>query len=290
MFLFQYKRFLALVLICVLLLVGLVIVLNNYSASNRTKREELEGLYESLYEQEMIKIEQNEQKRENEKKTRAEKEATYSPYQKLGDTTMLTSILYLGDRNAYGKGLKDTDDSWKMVMREKYDIFPGETYRIEGTQNIEKPDGGIIAYLERLFDAYIGAYKLDLMFLCAGTHGAEENFAEGYETIVRKAKKFNKNSDIICIIEHDQADNEADAIIKICEHYELLYVDMRPHFEGKNAELTFEDGFPNEEGHKLYADEIFKVLKNAVELGTPTKEYKATGVFLTSEEIQEIDK
>ena len=290
MYMLQNKKFLAFVSVCLSLLLGLVLVLNNYSAKNQAKREELEDIYESLYEQAMIEIEQNEIKREEERKEHLEKEATYSPYEKLNDKTMLTNVFYLGDRNAYGKGLKDTTNSWKSLLKDRYAEFPGESYRIEGTQSIEKPDGGTLDFLDRLFEAYKTAYKLDLLFLCAGTRGEEEDFGAKYEKIVRKAKNFNKNSDIICIIEHNQTDSEAEAILEICEHYELLFVDMRPLFVGKEAELTFDDGYPNESGHQLYAEEIFKVLKAAVEEKRSAKEFKATGVFLTSEEIKETDK
>ena len=289
MYIFQYKRFVVLVLVCIALLFGLVIVLNNYSAKNQAKREELEGLYVSLYEQEMIKIERNEQKREDERKEHAEKEATFSPYQRLGDSSMLTSVFYLGDRNAYGKGLKDTSNAWKTLLKDKYETFPGESHRIEGTQQIERPDGGTFAYLNRAFDAYESAFKLDLLYLCIGTQGAEERFGAEYEKIVRRAKSYNKNSDVICIIEHNQIESEVDAILKICEHYELLYVDMRPYFEGKTETLTFEDGMPNEEGHKLYAEVIYKALSKAVEERRGTKEFKTTAVFLTSEEIEKVD-
>ena len=203
---------------------------------------------------------------------------------------LLASVFYLGDRNAYGKGLKDTADSWKSLLKSRYEEFPGESFRIEGTQSIERPDGGTLDFLDRLFDAYKTAYKLDLLFLCAGTRGEEKDFGAKYERIVREAKAFNKNSDVICIIEHNQTDSEAEAILEICEHYELLYVDMRPLFVGKEAELTFDDGYPNESGHQLYADEIFRVLKAAVEEKRSAKEFKTTGVFLTSEEIKEIDR
>ena len=94
----QNKKFLVFVSVCLLLLLGLVLVLNSYSAKNQAKREELEGIYESLYEQAMIEIEQNEIKRDQEKRERAIKEATYSPYEKLNDETMLACLCLLSRR------------------------------------------------------------------------------------------------------------------------------------------------------------------------------------------------
>ena len=290
MHMFLNKRFLILFFVCVLLLIGVAVVLNSYSAKNQAKREELEGMYESIYEQEMEKIEEREKEREEEARIHAYKEATYSPYQKLADETMFTSVFYLGDRNAYGKGLKDTDNSWKTLLKEKYLTFAGDSHRVEGTLSIERPSGGVFAYLNRLFDTYNSAYGLDLLFLCIGTLDEEQNFGAKYETIIRKAKNQNKNSDAICIIEHNQTDAEAEAILRICEHYELLYVDMRPLFEGRTETLTFEDGYPNEGGHRLYADEIYKTLKNAVDRKRPAKEYKESGVYLTDEEINELNR
>ena len=289
MYILQSKKFIVIVLVCLLLLVGLFVVLNDYSAKNKAKREELEEIYQLLYEQEMIKIEQNEIQREEEKKEHAIKEATYSPYQKLSDKTMLTSVFYLGDRNAYGKGLKNTNLSWKSLLKDKYTAFPGVSFRIEGTQNAEKPTGGTFVYLGRLFEAYRIAYKLDLMFLCIGTNGEEEDFGAKYEELVRIAKNVNRNCDVICIIEHNQIDSEAEAILSICEHYELTCVDMRPHFEGKEG-LTFEDGYPNEQGHQLYSEVIFETLKRAVDEKIGPKEYKTEGLFLTSEDIKQIEE
>ena len=279
------KKIIISISLCLLLLIGLIAVLNNYSARNQAKREELEAVYESLYEQAMLEIEENEKKREEELKERAEKEATYSPYEKLGEKGMITYVLYLGDRTANGKGLKDRNESFILLLRDKYDEFQGKSDRLAGTQSIEKPDGGTLAFLNRQIDIYISTSKLDLLFLCAGTHGQEEDFGKEYEKIVLKAKNHNKNSDVICIIEHDQSDEEAEAIIRISEHYELLCVDMRSPFESSQETLLFEDGEPNEQGHQLYADEIFKVLKKAVEEKRGTKELKTTGVFLTSEEF-----
>lgn len=288
MYMLKNKKIIISISLCLLLLIGLIAVLNNYSARNQAKREELEAVYESLYEQAMLEIEENEKKREQELKERAEKEATYSPYEKLGEKGMITYVLYLGDRTANGKGLKDRNESFILLLRDKYDEFQGKSDRLAGTQSIEKPDGGTLAYLNRLIDIYIRNNKLDLLLLSVGTHGQEENFGKEYEKIVLKAKKSNQNSDVLCIIEHDQTDEEAEAIIRISEHYELLCVDMRPHFESEGETLVDEDGEPNEQGHQLYADEIFKSLREAVDEKRDARELKLEGVFLTNEEFAEI--
>ena len=288
MYMLKNKKFIISISLCLLLLIGLIAVLNNYSARNQAKREELEAVYESLYEQAMLEIEENEKKREQELKERVEKEATYSPYEKLGEKGMITYVLYLGDRTANGKGLKDRNDSYIMLLRDKYDEFLGKSDRLEGTQSIEKPDGGTLAYLNRLIDIYLRSYKLDLLLLSAGTHGQEENFGKEYEKIVLKAKNHNKNGDVVCIIEHDQTEGEAEAIIRISEHYELLCVDMRPHFESDGEALVDEDGEPNAQGHQLYADEIFNALRKAVDEKRGPNALKTSGVFLTNEEFAEI--
>ncbi len=288
MYMLKNKKFIIFISVCLLLLIGLVAVLNNYSARNRAKREGLEEMYESLYEQAMLEIEENEKKREQELKEYAEKVATYSPYEKLGEKGMSTYIFYLGDRTANGKGLKNRNDSYIMLLRDKYDELLGKSYRLEGTQRIEKPDGGTLAYLNRQIDIYLRGYKLDLLILSAGTHGQEDNFGREYEKIVIKAKKYNKNGDVVCIIEHDQIDEEAEAIIRISEHYELLCVDMRPHFENEGKALINDEGEPNAQGHQLYADEIFKTLREAVEEKRGSNSLKTSGVFLTNEEFAEI--
>ncbi|MBQ5800833.1 MAG: hypothetical protein IIW20_03015, partial [Clostridia bacterium] len=71
------------------------------------------------------------------------------------------------------------------------------------------------------------------------------------------------------------------------EHYDFIYVDMRQHFEGREELLT-ENGYSNADGHRVYADEIYKELFSAVEEKRPATDLTDDGVFLSSEKIAEI--
>ena len=274
-------------LVCVAIIFGIVFVARQYREEEMRKKEELEALYDKMYSEALSRAEAYEEKYEAERREKEYKEKNYSPYERLSDKSMMTHMLYLGGTTLYGVDVNPVTEPFRVLLSEKYDSgFEGQTDRKMASPMTELNNAFV--YTEKVFfDEYIRGYKLELLFLCFDSREDNENFAVSYETLARSAKEFNEKAEVFCIIQHNQKKEDADAIIKICEHYDFLYVDMREHFEGREELLT-ENGYPNVEGHKVYADAIYEELFSAVEEKRPSTVLKDEGVFLTSEKIAEI--
>jgi hemerythrin len=274
-------------LFCVAIIFGIVFVARQYKEEEMRKKEELEALYDKMYSEALSRAEAYEEKYEAERKEKEYKEKNYSPYERLSDKGMTTHMLYLGGTTLYGVDVNPVTEPFRVLLSSMYEAgFEGETDRKMASSMTEINNA--FAYTEKvLFEEYVKGYKLDLLFLCFDSREDNENFAISYESLARGAKEFNEKAEVFCIIQHNQKKEDADAIIKICEHYDFIYVDMRQHFEGREELLT-ENGYPNVDGHKVYADAIYEELFSAVEEKRPATDLKDDGVFLSSEKIAEI--
>lgn len=276
-------------LVCVAIIFGIVLVARADRAEEMRKREELEELYDKLYSEAISRAEAYEERYEAEKKEKEYKEKTYSPYQRLSEEGMTTHMLYLGGMTLYGADVNPVTESFRVLLSDMYEKrLTGHTDRKLASPNSELVNP--FEYTERVFfEEFIRGYKLNLLFLCFDSREDNENFAASYEKLARGAKEFNEKSEVFCIIQHNQSENDAEAIIEIAEHYGFIYVDMREHFEGREELLT-ENGYPNAEGHKKYAEVIFEKLQSAIDEGREATELKETGVFLSPEQVAEIEK
>ena len=274
-------------LICAALLLALLVVTKDYARRNQKKREELNEYYESIYDDVIKRQEEYEKNYEQQKEERKNKEKNYSPYQRFADKSMSSTIFFLGDRVVYGSGVNPTAESFRVLLKNKYvKAFPGYTESYVGSAQ----NGYINALTlsEEKMTSYVKNYKLHLLILSIGSRDDYTDFGFFYERIIRLAKEYNPKSDVICIIQHGQTDEDAIIIKNLCLHYNLLCVDMREHFEGREAELTTAENLPNAEGNKIYADVLFDVMKAAVDEERKTEQAPDDGVYLTSEEIEMI--
>ncbi len=272
-------------LLCVALLFALIVVTRDYARRNQEKREELNEYYESIYADVIQRQEEYEKNYEQQKEERRNKEKNYSPYQRLADKSMSSTIFFLGDRVIYGSGVNPITESFRVLLKNRCaEAFPGGTERYEGSAQ----NGYINALTlsEEKMSGFVKKCKLHLLILSIGSREDYEDFGFFYERIIRLAKEYNPKSDVICIIQHGQTDEDAEIIENLCLHYDLLCVDMREHFEGREAELTTAENLPNVEGNKIYADVIFDVLKTAVDEERKTEEAPPSGIYLTDEEIE----
>ncbi len=274
-------------IVCVAIIFGIVMLARGYREEEAKKREELEALYDKLYSEAISRAEAYEEKYEAEKREKEYKEKNYSPYERLSEKGMATYMLYLGGTTLYGVDVNPVTEPFRVQLSSLYEKnFEGYTDRKMASPMTELNNA--FKYTEEVFfNEFIRGYKLDLLFLCFDSREDNENFAVSYERLARGAKEFNEKGETFCIIQHNQSEEDANAIIKIAEHYGFLYVDMREHFAGREDLIT-ENGYPNAEGHKKYAEVILEELKNAVEERRSATELKEKGVFLTAEQIAEI--
>lgn len=107
----------------------------------------------------------------------------------------------------------------------------------------------------------------DLVILCYGQNDQDDSsFEVNYEALIRNTIRKNPNAEVIAILESSQKEytNKIKTIMKLCDYYDIPYVDMINVFEnsGYTYEELSDDGIhPNTIGKKIYANAIYNVIK-----------------------------
>lgn len=209
-------------------------------------------------------------------------------------------LYYFGDETIYGRGMSDTLSSasecfrsiLKEMLLEEYGTeFKG---RVPATANHLAPplegDGSPPLWVGDVdFDYYNQLsstnFRLAILAPSGRTAAAGEgghpstgftgDFAHDLEETVRNMRRRAANCDILLVVPHDADAAVAEPILAIAAYYDLRAVDMRT----LSAELLDDDGFPNEDGHRAYAEAIFAEILCAAEDGHTTDEYPKTRLY-----------
>lgn len=258
------------VILIAIVIVLILSIISIFAVSQNEKRLEAErqqALSDALYNAELEKIREEREKAEKERQEYLEKLRSYTVYQRLAERTISVNVLYLGDEVTYGAGVaRPSEDSWRILLKEKYKKYWSQNViGTEGSHRHSTDGDDVLDYARKFAKSFVQLYPLHLAYLCIGSDEANTDFAYRYELIVEVVKQNNALADVVCIIQHGQSDEDAEAIMQIAEHYGAICVDMRPLFEGREEELLTEDGLPNVKGNEVYADAIIAEIRKAVD-------------------------
>lgn len=205
------------------------------------------------------------------KKSGEKGEYTWRTIQKLSLGLEVT-IVALGNSITQGEGTKDNYvNMWKKALKEKYP-----------TANLEMVNAGISGNtardgLERL-EKDVLKHKPDLVSISFGWNDLaerveREKFKRNLKEIIKRIKDRNSHAEILLLTTSLVNDNLANAyarryneiILKLAREENLGLVDVHKAWK-KRLELgVLPDKYmadfahPNEEGHKIFAEELMKL-------------------------------
>ena len=203
----------------------------------------------------------------------------YNVSKKIKDEKCL-NISFIGGSVTEGYGATNSrQKSWPVLLSQKLE----EAYGIR-VNCFNEGIGGTCSYLANFrFDADVVPYAPDLLFIEFAVNDMYHSMP--YETVVRnsesligKAYRQNPNMDIVYVLTYDLHDETKDylqlkAHRDVADRYGLLSVKMSeymyPHCEktGENIQQHYIDFVhPNDHGYETYAEIIFDVLKENIDL------------------------
>ena len=264
------KHFLP-ILTCIALLIILVTFVTTTWREQSEEQRRQDAIADALHATELEKLKEIRAQQEKERLEKLEKNNTYTVYQRFEERSLNIHVLYIGDEVMYGAGVEPRTQSFRILLRNMYKKYFNPN--IIGTELTPKKGENMFNYSREAILAFTSLYDLHLTYISIGSDESYTNYAYNYELLVRTAKlprakddgeDKGRLSDVVCIIQHDQTDEDAEAIIAIAEYYGVICVDMRGVFDGKESQLLTKDGLPNIKGNEAYADEIFPYLKKAI--------------------------
>ena len=153
---------------------------------------------------------------------------------------------------------------WSVLLKEK--LHKAYNANVD-LYNISKPGNstfaGIVSW--KMLDHSQQLFS-DLVILCYGQNDPDDdNFKINYEALIRNTIKDNPNAEIIAILESSQREYtpKINAIIDLCEYYNIPYVDTIEAFHESGysyEELTSDGIHPNSLGKEIYANAIYNVI------------------------------
>ncbi|RSD26270.1 SGNH/GDSL hydrolase family protein [Mesobacillus subterraneus] len=191
-------------------------------------------------------------------------------YEKIEEGSSI-NYLVIGDSIGRGAGAERKELRWYSQFEVLLKSYSGSrAYR-----NLVVQSGAT---------AFEGIYKLqktsqkkdiDVIFLFFGENDRKymdpETFAFFYEKLLRDAKEFHPEAEIITIIESSlKQEPYAHAIKNVSSHYGAKHLDMRIPFKESGLlteHLTTDMVHPNGKGYQLYANSILELMKENMKSG-----------------------
>lgn len=190
-----------------------------------------------------------------------EKEENDSFYQKIADGFDV-NILIVGDSIGAG-AMAEPSEGWAELLRKKlirnYGINVGMT-------NVSMGGNTSYAGYARTISLNDGI-DYDLAILCYGENDTKEGFSLYYESIIRTVRNKYPGCSIISILESSQREytEKIRMIQQLADHYGYPTVDTITPFAENYNELSDDGVHPNREGYKIYFDEVFDLISEAVD-------------------------
>lgn len=192
-----------------------------------------------------------------------EREANDSFYQKLADGFDV-NILIVGDSIGAGTGAETANLNWisqlQLGLMTQYKVNVGITNLSMGGGNTSYAGYARIMSLD-------DGVNYDLAILCYGQPDPVEGFSLSYETMIRAVMSKYPGCALLSILESSQQGNDEkiQAIRNLAYHYGYPAVDTITPFAANYAALTSDGVHPNDEGQRIYYEEILRVITEAVQ-------------------------
>ncbi|MBT2690250.1 SGNH/GDSL hydrolase family protein [Bacillus sp. ISL-47] len=196
--------------------------------------------------------------------SKAESANPTSVYEKLASKENI-NYLIIGDSIGRGSGATSKSTAWfsrlERLLNKEYGI------KAKRHSLVQSGATAFEGFYKLQQSKHLG--KIDLTFIVFGENDRkymnEEEFSFFYEGLIRKTKQLYPDTEIITITE-SPLDNEgfAQAITTISNHYGAKNIDMRKPFEQSGQpieELTKDMVHPNDAGYEIYANTLYKQLK-----------------------------
>ena len=202
------------------------------------------------------------EKIKQEKEALLAKEAEDSFYQKIADGFDV-NILIIGDSIGAGAGASQTNNTWanrlKNAIHRDYDV------RVEMTNVSMGGNSSYAGYARTI--TLEDNIDYDLAIICYGENDPVEGFSLYYESIIRAIKNKDQHCSIISILESSQRDytEKMKIIEQLANYYGYPIVDTIAPFKDDYDALAIDDRIhPNDEGHKLYFEEVYKRISELI--------------------------
>ncbi len=201
------------------------------------------------------------------------------------------NVFYFGDEMIYGRGVESTlavnATCYRTLIKEGLEArygraFAGYVPAVRDREGNTLPAGEGNPALSVANADFMTAQSLGVNYLlailaptertaAAGAGGDSRyytgDFAHDLEYTVRNMRQNAKNCDIVLVVPHDASEDFAATLLAVATHYGLVTVDMRP-LAADAAKLT--GGWPNEDGHRAYAEAILDAVASSADAGYKT--------------------
>ena len=177
------------------------------------------------------------------------------------------NLLVVGDAAAAGRGASQKENSWSELLADGFERRFGSQVSLNNAAM--EPASVYTTYAEVMATGQDDQDSYDMAIVCCGREDNENGFGPGYEAVIRAIHKKYPTCTILTVKEHDLAmgsaiDQDQDTINKA---YHVRAVDMREAFAGQEDQLQDEEGYPNDAGHRKYAQILFSAVYRQVEKG-----------------------
>ena len=178
------------------------------------------------------------------------------------------SILINGDSIGAGGGSTD-GNSWTDLLKN----YIESEYQVScNMTNISL--GGNGSYAGYVMESKLDdGVDYDLMIICYGENDDRKNLALEYEAMIRGAERKYPSCNFISILESSQREytKKIEIIEELAEYYDIPVADTIAAFNDSGREyeeLTVDVKHPNDEGYKLYFNEVKKIIDAEVKNDT----------------------
>ncbi|QJD87208.1 SGNH/GDSL hydrolase family protein [Cohnella herbarum] len=215
-----------------------------------------------------------------------EQKSNLTVYDKLRQGKAIR-YLVIGDSIGQSDGASEGNQWFSLLnqsLRDKYEVVPFMNRITMGGAVVL---AGWIDYIEKIPKKPEG---YDIVFICYGQNDQgslkEEEFGAIYENLVRRIKQDNPFAEIVTIVESSlQSDSYPDIIKSISVHYQLINVDTRQAYRDSGFSidsLTIDGVHPNDQGYKLYAEQIFDSINRQYDSGKRIAPLKDSLIYVNS--------
>ncbi len=185
-------------------------------------------------------------------------------YQKLRNGRDV-SILIVGDSIGLGSGASE-EKTWPALLRKWLE----ETwYGNISVKNISLGANTSYAGYVSVMEQEDGE-EYDLAILCYGENDSASGFSREYEGMIRSLYGKYRHCSLIAILESSQREetDKIKEIRRLAEHYGFPCADTIAAFRDSGRaydELSTDGTHPNEEGYRLYAEALEKIISEGAE-------------------------
>lgn len=228
----------------------------------------------------------------------AEKMASDSFYQKLADGFDV-NILIVGDSIGTGTGAAMANLNW--ISQLQVELMRQYKVNVE-VNNLSMADGNTsYAGYARIMSLNDGV-NYDLAILCYGQPDPVEGFSLSYESMIRAVMSKYPGCALLSVLESSQQGNDEkiQAIRTLAYAYGYPTVDTITPFAANYAGLTSDGVHPNDEGQRIYCDELLRVIAENVQANKGKEEKTVSPVnpdvtafanfrYIAASEFQRLD-